>query len=31
MAAVCNCPPPVADQLRFTDWALMVVNLEKVP
>jgi hypothetical protein len=30
MSAVANVTPPVADGMRFTDWALMVTGLERV-
>ncbi len=30
LAAVCHCPPPVADVMRFTDWAVMAAGLDKI-
>ncbi len=30
LAAVCHIAPPVADVMRFTDWAVMAAGLDKM-
>jgi hypothetical protein len=30
LAAVCHCPPPAVDQMRFTDWAVLVAGIDRL-
>jgi hypothetical protein len=30
LAAVCHCPPPVVDRMRFLDFAVLAANIDQM-